>query len=344
MKRRAVRDNSMLPDELGQDSFLDTVSNLVGVLIILVVVVGAHSRNIGGTDAALVERQQGLVAMEQTLESSAHTELNVRSENGELERQILTEEQMSQLRSAERTQILAMLTQLDAELAARQASKSQSEREELARRAVWRQLQQRLTELLQHAEAVRSETKQVLAIDHHPTPIAKTVFRDDVHFQLKSGKITAVPLEKLVKLMRNEWETKAEKLATAPQISETVGPIEGFRLQYRLVVRQTMEPTSVGPVPRRSIEFDHFSIHPLLASMGESVDAATRPGSKFFARIQQLNPQQHTISVWVYPDSYPEFNELKSWLFQHGFQTASWPLSAGGLISGGPNGYHTLAQ
>lgn len=344
MKRRAVRDNALLPDELGQDSFLDTVSNLVGVLIILVVVVGAHARNISRGEDPLQDRKQALDAIARDVEKNVATEGSVKSDNAELRSQIRKEEEMAQLRSVERTQVLMLLTQLEAQLSARQAKKSQAEQEALARRATIRQLAGELSDLQEQAESLRAEEKNTVAIDHYPTPIAKTVFRDDVHFQLKAGKIVPVPLDELIQLMRNEWETKAEKLKTESEVRETVGPVEGFRLQYELIARQVVQQTSAGPIVQRAIEFDHFEIMPLLATIGEPVAVATEPTSRFFSRIQQLNPQQHTISIWVYPDSYAEFNQLKVWLFERGFQTASWPLSSGGLISGGPKGHHTTAQ
>ena len=124
----------------------------------------------------------------------------------------------------------------------------------------------------------------------------------------------------------------------------TVGPIAGFRLQYVLVARSVLEQTSVGPITRRTIEFDHFSIVPALDSQGESLDSALLPGSSFATQIDRLHPDKHTISIWVYPDSYTEFNRLKRWLYERGFQTATWPLSADGVISGGPKGFRSTAQ
>lgn len=344
MRRRAVRDNSMLPDELGQDSFLDTMSNLVGVLIILVVVVGAQASKINSANQSVAKFEEDLSARKQVTAEAVQIQQNFQLENAELERQINDEERLGQLRAMERAQILVILQEMENELASVDASRSEAERAALLRAAEADQLRKRIQEAQAATRALEQQPSAVEAIDHYPTPIAKTVFRDDVHFRLKGGRIAFVPLDELVQRMRGEWKDKAEKLRQTSRIVETVGPIDGFRMQYTLTRRQVAQQTSAGPVTQQIIEFDHFSVLPPADSVGEVTDAALQDGSIFAAQIARLQPDKHTISIWVYPDSYGEFNRIKHWLYEQGFQTATWPLSADGLISGGPKGQRTAAQ
>jgi hypothetical protein len=344
MKRRAVRDNSMLPDELGQDSFLDTMSNLVGVLIILVVVVGAHASKINSANQSVAKFEASLSAKEQATDKAIQIQQSFQLDNAELERQIQEEERLGNLRAMERAQILVMLQEMENELESLDSSRSEAERAALQQAAEADQLKHRIEEARAAAQALDQQLSATEAIDHFPTPIAKTVFRDDVHFRLKGGRIAFVPLDELVQRMRGEWKAKAEKLGQTSRIVETVGPIDGFRMQYTLTRRQVAQRTSAGPVTQQIIEFDHFSVLPPSDSVGEVADAALLNGSTFTAQIAQLQPDKHTISVWVYPDSYREFNQIKRWLYERGFQTATWPLSADGLISGGPKGQRTAAQ
>lgn len=342
--RRAIRDISLLPDELGQDSFLDTIANLVGVLIILVMVVGSHARNVSvANNACAIEKAQ-LAALKQTVDKSKLAEENVRDEFALLERQLSAEERLLQVKTAERQQVLTLLTQLENELELRRAAADQEKQSEIAREQKIASLRQHLNDITRRIAASKAQLPQSNTIEHLPTPIAKTVFRDDVHFRLKGGKLAYVPLDDLVQLMRNEWEMKAEKLATTPRVVEAVGPVEGFQLQYELVSRTITQQSSAGPVAGRSIELDHFSLLPLFSTVGEALASALQPDSHFSKRLNSLSPEKHTISVWVYPDSFPEFNELKHWLYDRGFQTAAWPLSEGALISGGPNGFRATAQ
>jgi hypothetical protein len=343
-KRRAIRDVSMLPDELGQDSFLDTIANLVGVLIILVMVVGAHARKLSVADHACATEKSQLETLREEVGKSQATEQNVRSDYEALQRQIAAEEELLQVKSLARTQILTALTEAERELDQRQATIDQAKLDTISRQLQWRELQQYLSDVERRTAAAMTAEPSTKAIEHLPTPIAKTVFRDDVHFRLKAGRLAYVPMEGLVQQMRNEMELKAEKLATTPRIVEMVGPLDGFRLQYELVARRVTQQTQVGPVTGRSIELDHFSIQPLGENIGEPLEAALEAGSAFQARLASLQPERHTISVWVYPDSFAEFNRFKRWLYDRGFQTAAWPLSNGALISGGPNGFRATAQ
>ncbi len=344
MRPRPIRDISLLPDEIGQDSFLDTIANLVGVLIILVVMVGANAKSAPVSSNACAEQKSQIAETQQAVQQNEQTDENIRAEYSDLQRQIATEESLLEVKSVERRQILTVLTQLNNELEEHEATLDQAKRDSLARNNQRQILQQRLNDLEEHSAAIENHVAQVQAIDHYPTPIAKTVFRDDVHFRLKGGKLAFIPMDELLHLMRAEWELKAEKLANALRVIEAVGPSNGFRLQYELVARRVMQQSSVGPVSGRSIELDHFVVLPLSETMGEPLVDALQSGSGFFARIQRLKPEQHTISVWVYPDSYQEFNDLKRWLYDRGFQTAAWPQSEGAQISGGPNGFRATAQ
>jgi hypothetical protein len=344
MRRRPTHDRSLLPDELGQDSFLDTIANLVGVLIILVVVVGSHARQVSASRPEKNAAEDGLTALRAEIEESRGAEAAVRADYVALQRQIAAEEQIQQVKARERHELLTLVVQWERDAADREAKLDEARRAALSRQRQLYELDARRQRLEEQIAAAEQPKPQTQTIDHFPTPIAKTVFRDDVHFRLKQGRLAFVPLDELAQRMRGEWELKAEQLAHSNEIVETVGPIDGFRLQYKLVARTVREQTSGGIVTGRTIEFDHFVVVPLVASAGEAIDAALAPGGQFLARLDRLQPQRHTISVWVYPDSYAEFNRLKRWLYERGFQTAAWPLSQNGLISGGPNGNRPMAE
>ena len=67
MSRRAKSDSHDMP---GQDSFLDIVANLIGVLIILVVVVGA---NAGSTLQSVARKKQADSSDVQALQEGTQT-------------------------------------------------------------------------------------------------------------------------------------------------------------------------------------------------------------------------------------------------------------------------------
>ena len=78
---------------IGQDSFLDVIANLVGVLIILIVVIGAQANN--ARQLAPLEPNSELLSeaseLKANLSSAADHVRNLEIDNDQLENQILRE-------------------------------------------------------------------------------------------------------------------------------------------------------------------------------------------------------------------------------------------------------------
>ncbi len=202
MKRRFRRPPSIDSiDDVGQDSFLDTIANLVGVLIILVVVVGAESRNVVAANREHSATSEKLATAraaadrQQTLENSVHSDY----EN--LQYLIRREEKMMELRAHERQSILVRLALADEALNRRREQLAEKEQHAVTAAAGLHTLYRQLGDLQQQIAATKSAGGKTETIEHYPTPIAKTVFRDEVHFRLGEGKISFVPMDDLIGLM-----------------------------------------------------------------------------------------------------------------------------------------------
>jgi DNA repair exonuclease SbcCD ATPase subunit len=245
----------------------------------------------------------------------------------------IIQRQMRQIQD-ERQQQLTMLAGKEQELVRKQMEQSSKKKA----------LQSRLKELEREINAVADHSPKSEVIHHFPNPIAKTVFSEEVHFQLSNGKLAYVPMDELILRMKSEWKVKAEKLKQASRTVETVGPIKNFRMQYELVTETFREQTPNGLVEGQAIRFNQFFLLPRAGELGESVDTALAQQSEFREILSRHEPSKTTVSIWVYPDSFPEHNQVKNWLHENGYQMASWPLEEGRKISGGPNGFKTSAQ
>ena len=352
----------------GQDSFLDIIANLVGVLIILVVVVGAQATSslvsqqseqaaaipeVAQTEEVIEEPESDLAFEQKSsqlraelskLESTAE---KFRFDRIRLEQQADDERMIGQQLATRRH---AMLMQLETVRAAHEKRKQQlSDKLDLQQQAQL-QLQAEKIQLVARLESIEKATSAVAAtriestvetIDHFPNPIAKTVFSDEIHFRLDRGRISWVPMDELVEQMKGELRLKAEKLKQARETRETIGPIDGFRLQYELGL---VPDSETGQANSRIVRFQRFTIQPTNLNGGELMDEALAANSQFLNRLRRYEPRRTTVSVWVYPNSFEEHAKLKEWLYERGFQMASWPLSNGRPISGGPNGFRTSAQ
>jgi len=339
----------------GQDSFLDIVANLVGILIILVVVVGAQASASWVKPKPNAEVADEIEVLESELSKSSDVFLKLQADNEQLEERIIRENQFAAALTDQRHQMLMQLSIVKGEIKKQrdelvQASYSEDDakRENLRKQndfaARKLELERQLESVVRESNAVTANEPKSEVIKHFPNPIAKTVFSEEVHFRLADGKLAYVPMDELIQRMKAEWKMKAEKLKQANRTLETVGPIGNFRMQYELVAKNVQQSTTVGPVGARSVQFKQFHLLPINASFGESVDDAMKPGSQFQKVLGRYEPRKTTVSIWVYPGSFDEHQRVKTWLHENKFQMASWPLDFGKRISGGPNGFKTSAQ
>jgi len=360
---------------VGQDSFLDIVANLVGVLIILVVVVGAQATSAWQADAkktdssqidqnksnpSQIDPAQSIAALDAEIQT-AKTELEVAHDrvrkmeidNRLLEDQIVQQADVMVDLASQRHHMLVQTQIVEQELEKRREETRLQQQRLTQEQQTRLDLQQRERKLESELLAIESEAAAVAAaaappksevIDHYPNPIAKTVFSEEVHFQLRGGKLSYVPLEELISRMKSEWKVKSEKLKTAHRTMETVGPIGNFRLQYELDTETVSQLTQFGEIQRQAVRFDGFTILPSSENLGDPVSDALRENSEFTQVLGRYPQGKTTVSIWIYPDSYAAYNELKGWLYQHDYKIAVWPLEAGARISGGPNGFRTSAQ
>lgn len=334
-------------DSPGHDAFLDIVANLVGILIILVVVVGTHA------GASIVGASQESEATMEARKSESKQDLDVEkqkshallADNRQLRNIIENEHQFYLAAQEKRKELLIQLSEVESETKTQISELELKEQEQVQALQRSLELKSQLAEVERELTAIESDQSvSKKSIIHYPTPLAKTVFREEVHCRVLNGRVVWVPLNELVSEMRREWKLKSEKLKTADETVETVGPVGSFRLQYTLAGSDVEEITEAGRIQGRSIEFRRFVILPTRDGLGEMVGNALEPGSEFQRELERFDAKKTTVSIWVYSNSYDEFNQLKDFLRERGYETAVWPLGMGKLISGGPNGYRSTAQ
>jgi hypothetical protein len=57
-----------------------------------------------------------------------------------------------------------------------------------------------------------------------------------------------------------------------------------------------------------------------------------------------MSPNTYTITIWTYPDSFPEYARLKKELYELGYAVAARPLPHGMAIGASPRGSKSSAQ
>jgi hypothetical protein len=313
----------------GSDSFLDVTTNIVGILIILVMVVGERAKT-----APIAVEPAG--PSRQVIEAETEAD-NLASEVRRLTAQMATIDQELNSRHAQRDELSTLVTAIERDLADQRATlDAQSRgRYDLDRElAIARDELSRLDD--QRRDAEQAAQPQTVEIENFPTPIGKTVDDKEAHFQLRHGRLAVVPYEPLVARLRNTLREQLSRLSDQPELIDTLGPVEGFRLRY--VIQRNDTPAG------SLFQVTYIEFIPISSQLGEPVDEALAAGSAFRRSLQSLSPHQYTITVWTYPDSFAEFARLKKALYGLGYSVAARPLPEGMLIGASPYGTKSSAE
>jgi hypothetical protein len=329
----------------GHDSFLDIVANLVGILIILVMVVGVRAKDamLDATPAVDANQEQR-EELERNAQAAVAAATAVESDIHQLGANIKRQDLEIDYRRKEREKVQLLVAAAEEVLANERNKLDESEREAFDASRELIAARDQLAQLEIGIQAAANAEAPVAVIEHLPTPMAKTVFGEELHVQLKGGRLTIIPWEQLVGELQREAPHQLWRLKDQDQMTETLGPVGGFWMKYTLKRVQYEMNVRGGTATRGGVELDQFILIPVTEDLGEPFDEAFREGAQFHSLLARKDPQATTVTAWVYPDSFDEFRQLKQRLFQRGFLAAARPLPADQPIGGSPRGTRSAAQ
>lgn len=327
--------------EMGYDSFLDIVANLVGILIILVVVLGAQSRKVAEQAAReQLESSREVRAYQEATalgHAAAKAAADIRRERSKYELEIAS-------RKRERDVLLDLLSLAKQKWEEEKDQLSEDKQVAVALTAEIDEKEQTLKSLLGEKSRLENTDPDAKIVEHLPSPMAKTVFGDEIHLRLQAGRLSVVPIESLIGEIRRAFQRAVD--GTQPGTSEaTVGPIRGYLAQYRVQRSRAMVNRGNAMGTGIRMELTGMVIKPVDESIGQPLDEVlASPRSLLDVELAGRPPENTTVTVWVYPDSFAEFRRLKEHLYARGVATAARPLPTGRPISGGPDGSRSSAQ
>jgi hypothetical protein len=336
--RRPARSEADAP---GQDSFLDVVANLVGILIILVMVVGAQTKR--GAIARETARLAAAVAGPQIDVAGAQAAADsVERSIGELQDKISRQNREVALREQERNKVQLLVTIAEQRLEEHRNQLGASEQERFDIQEQLALARGELARLLQQETTLARPSPAVL--QHLPTPMAKTVFGTEIHFRLLGGRLAYVPWDEMLEKLKADAPNHVHKLRDAPRVEMSLPVVNGFGVRYILRRAEIELQTRVGVATQSKVELEKLYFVDAEPNLGVPLAEALRPGSELKSRLAAHKPQQTTVTVWVYPDSFDQFRDLKAELFKLGYLTAGRPLPAGHPIGGSPDGSRSSAE
>lgn len=318
--------------DAGQDSFLDVVSNIVGIMIILVMVVGGRIHHI-----AVTAPTRSSAGLEDDVSDLAATVTSMESEIEDVQQQVRTMAAAATLAGDGRLQLATAVSASRVGLADLERA-ADTKRVAAAQAAVRREeVEREVAAVEREAEAARhapATTKEVLA---YPTPIGRTVNGEEIHFRLAGGRIAYVPLEELFELAKQRTQRHSGSIADLQSRVETVGPTHDFTLDY---VIETKIDQARGQVLVRSRE---WVVRPARGDVGEPVEEALASSSRFRGVLARARPDT-TITLWCYPDGFAAYRRVREELHRLGLPTAGRPLPDGAPIGGSTDGSKSVVQ
>jgi hypothetical protein len=320
--------------DAGQDSFLDVVTNIVGILIILVMVIGGRVHQIVLTPPPAVVDNEPL---EREVRKLAETVASTESEIDELQTQARTVATAAAYAADARLQLTTAVSAAKAVLERRKQEGEAASIAAAEQRARRQTLEDEIDRVRREAEALATAPADAHEILAYPTPIGRTVNGEEMHFRVAGGRIAYIPLEELFQLAKQHTQRHSGPIAQLASRIETVGPEQGFTLDY--VIEAKIDQAR-GQVLIRSRE---WVVRPADEAYGETIDEALQSGSRFRRVLSGAKPET-TITLWCYPDSFAAYRQVREELHRLDIPTAGRPMPAGAPIGGSTEGSKSVVQ
>lgn len=323
MARRHAEDASV-----GEDSFLDTTANLVGILIILVMVIGSKTK----VDAEAYGRELAAKEPKAQLEDPLYKVQSLQRSLYELQAKQQEYDLEKEYRKLERDELLTQVTIAREAIDERLQSLDAEQRADLEQEQKMETLRSKLKEVEDQAGAAEETPRPKVVLEHLPTPMAQTVFNREMHVKLQNHRVTVIPWDRMVDTLKQQVPLAARRNASRSTLDDTLGPIGGWLMKYRMLA-----------VPG-GFELDRFELEPVSTESEESLDQAFAPAGRLYMELASRNPAETVVTVWTYPESFETFRQLKVRLFEQGFLSAARPLPDGMRIGASPRGSRSSAQ
>ena len=329
----------------GKDSFLDVVANVVAILIILVIVVGSQASKVVVDRETAKQRERASAAEGSSGEIAAAEDAVKSIEAGvhELEARVDRQKFEVAMRRAEREQMQLLVTVAEQRLGEHRDQLSDAERQRYDLEGDLIASRGELSKLSLTAASKVAKPAPIV-LQHLPTPMARTVFDNEVHFRLQNHRLAYVPFDEMKERLMTDARNQLSKLKDTPRAEFSLPEIAGFGARYILRRAETEVETRSGTARHSGVELELIYFVDVEPNLGEPFAQAMGPSSEFRSRIAGRRPQNTTVTIWVYPDSFDDFRALKAELFRLGFLTAARPMPMGEPIAGGPSGHRSAAE
>jgi hypothetical protein len=326
-------------EAVNADSFLDIVASVVSIMIIMVLMTGLKIKRspVAVAPSGAVAQSRAALTADLTAEQTLRRE--VLQATADIE---VVQREMAMRKQERDVLAVAVNTLAERTRAAGEQLNAVAAADPAAGRGM-AEARLRLDELERLRVAAENAPAAPIQIESYPTPLSRPVAGREIHFQLRAGRLTHIPLDALIDRFKSDAEQRVQRLRDQPELTDTVGPEGGFRLRYTLE-RVDVNPERSGGRSGAYVRLRRWTLIPVADDLGETVEEAFRPDSQFRHVLADRRVRGATVTLWTYPDSFDMFRKIKKELYLAGFPVAGRPLPEGTPISGSPDGSKSASE
>lgn len=342
MRRFISRRRTAESLESGQDSFLDIVSNIVGILIILVMIAGArvgavHPNSKPVESASTSDPnpngdQKKYIEVCRKFESNKEAIQALKGTVGELNTQLQRVKKQADNVENQHHQMLLDIDGMETIVQMESEKKNKTDQEQFEKKRTVFQLDEKIKELKRIEDSLVHSGKKNINIENVPTPLGKKVEGHEGFFCLKNKRISHVPMNVFSERLRSYFRNFRQ--ISQSEIDDKMGPIDGYTFHFQASLNQIREADGT----HLSFSFNFGECIPENDQLGETLEKAFAAGSVFQQKIALYLKESSTITLFVYPDSFNELREIKKRLLEKGYTIALRPMPPGQRITFSPQG------
>ena len=235
-------------------------------------------------------------------------------------------------------------SELTASIATQSASLDSLETESKSVKSTTETLNRQLSDLQVAIKNAEANGPKVETLRHLVTPMARTVQGEELHFHLAADKVTVVPLDEMLTVLKGRIDRQKRWLAKFNTHRGVIGPMNGFKMHYVVSRMQAsvVDDLKYGGAMIR-IGLREWRLEPDNELPAETFAAAVRPDG-VFRRTLETASKDTTLTFWVYPDAFTLFRQLQTYGRERGFTVAGRPLPVGIEIAASPEGSRSAGQ
>ena len=187
-----------LPEMPGQDAFLDVLTNMVGIIILLVVVMGLRSSRAAtaslGEDHAAIAAAAARAAAENELRDAHRDMLRSRHEMQQAMERAVSRSPRNVAAPEERQYLTTYVAAFGQELNDRRTTLTTEEQRDFDLRRQLVEAQTSLEDLSREQVTLLSQPAEAEVLENRPTPITKQLSEKELFLQLVGDHVAVIPL------------------------------------------------------------------------------------------------------------------------------------------------------